>query len=375
MKVVYTILGTFNSGGMERVLANKANYFARKGYDVIIFTTDQRDRKPNFKLDSNIKCIDLEINYTDTIGKGVVQKVFSYFLKQKKHFKALERELFRLKPDIVISMFDNDASLIHKIKDGSKKVLEIHFSRFKRMQYGRTGLLRFIDTYRSQQDLAIAKKYDRFVVLTEEDKSYWGSLHNIEVIPNSNSFLPKGQASLENKMVLAVGRFDYQKGFDDLIKVWSQVNKSKPEWILNIFGQGPMKDELIKLIADLGLDDVVFLHEPTKDIEQVYLDHSILAMTSRYEGLPMVLLEAQACGLPLVSYACKCGPSDIISNNGILVEEGNIEKMAQSLIELMNNDNLRKQQGANSKLNSQRYNEDDIMSKWIVLFDRLVNLK
>lgn len=374
MRIVYSILGTFNSGGMERVLANKANWFAKLGHEIIIITTDQKARKSYFDLDPAIQCIDLGINYTNDINKGVIAKVVSYFGKQHKHYSALERELAIIKADIVISLFDNDASFLHKIKDGSKKILEIHFSRFKRLQYGRKGLLGWIDSYRSKQDLDIVQQYDSFIVLTHEDKGYWGNLKNIHVIPNANSFVPSTRATLTNKKVIAIGRYDYQKGFDDLIKAWQIIHVENSDWILDIYGQGPMEDDLEQLILNLGLESVVHLKAPTKEIESAYFDHSILAMTSRYEGLPMVLLEAQACGLPMVAYACKCGPRDIIqgNNNGLLADEGNINMVAQHLITLMNNEGLRKQMGDNSIKNSAKYKEDLIMRQWLDLFDNLL---
>lgn len=373
MNLVYSILGTFNSGGMERVLTNKANYFVNLGYSVTIITTDQKNRTAYFELDPKIVCIDLGINYTDDTDKSVLIKVFSFIAKQHKHYLALKKELLKIKPDVVISMFDNDSTFLYKIKDGSKKVLEIHFSRYKRLQYGRAGLLKWIDLYRSKQDLSIAKKYDRFVVLTDEDKSYWGTLSNIEVIPNANSFIPSRHALLEQKKALAIGRFDYQKGFEDLIQAWQIIHVRSPDWILNIYGHGPLKDKFEGLIDSLNLKSTVFLKEPRKDVEAVYLDHSILAMTSRYEGLPMVLLEAQSCGLPLVAYACKCGPRDIIHENGILVEEGNIASMADSLLRLTQDIDLRMKMGAFSRDNASYFTEEKIMIKWVKLFDSLIH--
>ena len=124
---------------MERVLANKANYLTELGYDITIITTDQRERSPYFQLDPRIKNVDLGINYTDNNNKGLLQKLLSYPRKQKMHRQKLQNILIELKADIVISMFDNDASFMYKIKDGSRKILEIHFSRFKRLQYGRKG--------------------------------------------------------------------------------------------------------------------------------------------------------------------------------------------------------------------------------------------
>lgn len=371
MTIVYTILGTFNSGGMERVLANKANYFAQLGYTVIIITTDQQGRSPYFEMNPAIEHIDLNINYTDILQNGIIKRAFSYFKKQRIHYKLLKERLFVIKADVLISMFDNDASFVYKIKDGSKKILEIHFSRFKRMQYGRKGLLQLIDLYRSKNDVNIARKYDRFIVLTKEDQTYWGDINNIEVIPNANSFVATNKATLEHKNVIAVGRFDFQKGFDDLIQAWHLLHKEHLDWKLNIYGDGPLRGDLEKLILELDLENVVFLQKPTKYIIDAYLDHSILAMSSRYEGLPMVLLEAQVCGLPLVAYACKCGPRDIINGNGFLVDEGNISALATAISSLMDDDALRKKMGTISIENSKNYSEAQIMNKWLTLFDNL----
>lgn len=370
MRIVYNILGTYNSGGMERVLANKANYLTELGYDITIITTDQRERSPYFQLDPRIKNVDLGINYTDNNNKGLLQKLLSYPRKQKMHRQKLQNILIELKADIVISMFDNDASFMYKIKDGSRKILEIHFSRFKRLQYGRKGVWKIVNLLRSNADLKLVKQYDRFVVLTHEDKSYWGNLTNIEVIPNANSFVLSKQADLESKRVIAVGRYDNQKGFDDLINVWKGVYAKHPDWSLDIFGQGPLKDELQSLIDRLGLTKTINLCAPVKNIEQEYLNSSILAMTSRYEGLPMTLLEAQVCGLPLVSYACKCGPRDIIKDgiNGYLIEENDQKEMIQKLIHLMNDEKFRKQMGDASYRFSDNYSEDRIMQQWIDLF-------
>lgn len=375
MKIVYNIAGTYNSGGMERVLANKANYLADLGYEVIVVTTDQKDRKPYFAFDSRIAQWDLDINYSVNAGKGTIKKYVSYIFKQRLHKKRLASLLERLKVDVVISMFDHEASFLYKIKDGSKKILEIHFSRYKRLQYGRTGLLGLADQYRSKQDLQIARRYNRFVVLTKEDQSYWGKLNNIQVIPNANSFEPARRADLTVKRVIAVGRYDDQKAFDQLILAWKQVHQFHTDWWLMIFGKGPLKEDLESLIEKSGLQHVVFLCSPVKDIEREYVNSSILVMTSRYEGLPMALLEAQACGLPLVSYDCKCGPKDIIKDgiNGFLVNEGNVSGVAERLIRLIEDPDLRIKIGKESKALSKNFAEDVIMKQWTDLFDSLID--
>ena len=373
MKIIYCIAGTCHSGGMERVLANKANYLTGHGYEVVIVTTDQQGLPPFFPLAEQIRCIDLGINYEENNGKSFANKLLHYPLKQYRHKKRLAAILKQEKPDITVSMFCNDAGFITRINDGSKKVLEIHFSKFKRLQYNRKGLWRLADLWRSKQDEKTVRRFDKFVVLTEEDKGYWGNLPNITVIPNANTFATPQTAALENKKVIAVGRYTHQKGFERLIEAWHILSPEFPDWKLDIIGDGEERDKLQQLICSYHLEEQVSLASPTKSIDKVYLDASVLAMSSRYEGLPMVLIEAQAFGLPIVSFACKCGPKDIVADGetGFLVEENDIEGLARQLAKVMKDKNLRRQMGRKAKEASLRYAEDAVMAKWTVLFDSL----
>lgn len=375
MRLVYCIAGTRHSGGMERVLANKANYWVRHGHDVTIVTTDQHGELPFFHLDTRVKCIDLEVNYEDNNGKSVWNKLVYYPYKQYVHRKRLQSILKREQPDITISMFCNEAAFLPNIKEGGLKVLEIHFSKYKRLQYGRKGLWRWVDIVRSRYDEILVKKYDRFVVLTEEDKSYWGALPNMVVIPNARTFTPTNTSLLQNKIVLAVGRLTYQKGFERLIEAWSLLNDKFPDWKLVIVGDGEKKEELEQLVVDSCLQDSVFLKAPVKDMEQLYREASVIAMTSRYEGLPMILLEAQAYGIPIVSFKCQCGPADIITDgqDGFLVPEGDIPMMAEKLSMLMSDNQLRAKMGKAAVLSSKRFCEEIVMNQWETLFRALLN--
>ena len=377
MKIIYNIAGTYNSGGMERVLANKANWLVEQGHEVVIVTTDQRGQKPFFSLDKRIKCYDLGVNYEENNGKSFVNKLIHYPFKQWKHKRKLSALLHSLKADVVISMFCNDASFIPSIKDGSKKILEIHFSRFKRLQYGRKGLWKLADEYRSKQDAKVAARFDRFVVLTDEDKEYWEGLKNMCVIGNARSFVLPKPANLDNKKVIAVGRYSYQKGFDRLISAWHRVCQQKNDWTLHLVGDGELREELQKQIEELNLGDKVILGKAVTDMPTVYQEASILAMTSHYEGLPMVLLEAQAAGLPIVSFECKCGPKDVIEDgvDGFLVKEGDIDALAEKLLLLMDNEILRKKMGGVAFIRSERYAEDRIMQHWTDLFDDVLKEK
>lgn len=375
MKIAYCILGTFNSGGMERVLCNKANWLSEKaGYEVSIITTDQKGRSPFFDFSPRIGHYDLGINYCDLPEKGVLQKIGGYLRKQRLHKARLAVLLAELKADVVISMFGTEVGFLPKMKDGSRKVAEIHFSKYFRVQQARGGWRRATDKWRSMRDPKLIRSYDKFVVLTREDKAYWGAHPNTEVIHNASAFVPSLQAELENKRVISVGRLTYQKGYDLLIDAWKLVNARYPDWKLTIVGGGEETEQRRAQIKALGLESAVELMPPTKSIEKEYLDSSIYVLSSRYEGLPMVLLEAMACGVPAVAFACKCGPRDVITpgKDGILVEQGDVGGLARGLIRLMENKDLRVRMGRQAaETVREKFNEQRIMGQWMDLFSGL----
>lgn len=366
MKIIYCIAGTRHSGGMERVLTNKANYWVAHGHEVTIVTTDQYGEIPYFPLDSRVKCVDLGINYEENNGKGIWNKFFYYIFKQCRHKRLLTEILKEEAPDCTISMFCNDASFLYKIKEGGRKYIEVHFSCFKRLQYGRRGIWRLADIYRSWLDRRCIRHYEKFVVLTEEDSILWGKSANIVVIPNATSFQTDKVASLQTKTVLAVGRLTHQKGFDRLVEAWALIQGKNPEWKLKIVGDGEDKDSLQRQIVQLRTENSISICPSTPDIESLYMDASFVVMSSRYEGLPMILIEAQCFGLPIVSFDCQCGPKDIVNDgiNGFLVPEGDVNGLAERMGRLMDEEELRKRMGKSAKESSKRFDEQTIMEKW-----------
>lgn len=369
MKIVYCITALYNSGGMERVLSCKANYLANLGHEIHIITTDQRDQPTFFKFDPRIRMYDLDINHELTTGTSFLRKVSAFPLKYLRHKRRLAKLLKELRADVVISMFGVEAAFVPSIQDGSRKVLEYHFSKNKRLQYGRKGLWRLIDLWRTREDEVLVRRYDDFVVLTEEDKNLWGDLPNIHVIPNPLPFTTDEVAQLEAPIVLAAGRYDYQKNFEGLINIWSLVSAKYPEWTLKIYGDGMERSALEERVRRLGLESRVTLEHPTRDMKSVYLSSSIYAMTSRYEGLPMVLLEAQTMGLPIVSYACQCGPRDIITqgHTGYIIEMGDEVAFAEALESLMSSVEMRRLMGAHAQEASLRYRLEPVMQQWLSL--------
>jgi glycosyltransferase involved in cell wall biosynthesis len=218
-------------------------------------------------------------------------------------------------------------------------------------------------------------RLDALVSLTEQDLPDLKKLNqNSFVIPNSVSFFPESPALLENKIILTIGRMVYNKGYDFLIDVFEKLTQSHPEWTLRIIGEGPLKESIISRVEASGLKDRVEILTPTHLIMAQYLQASVYLMTSRTEGLPMVLLEAQACGLPIVSFNCETGPSDIVidNENGFLIDCFDIEKMAQKISILCSDYDLRTKFGKNAVENVKKFRPEVINPMWEDLFQKIV---
>lgn len=376
MKIIYCTHSLCNPGGMERVLVNKVTYLVeRLHWDISIVTTDQKGRPSFYPLPTGVRVTDLGINYSDDNVKSVTGKILGYLQKRRRHKRLLTSLLEREKPDIVVSLYPSESSFIPDIKDGSKKVLELHFCKYFRLQYGRKGLLGIIDKWRTHQDERIVRRFDKFVVLTNEDKEYWGNLHNIEVIPNAAMNMGGHFSDVANHRVIAVGRLDYQKGFDRLIQAWCYIQRDGryQDWHLDIFGQGEWHEMLENMISERNLNDSIRLNNPTNQIGREYAQSSLIVMTSNYEGFGMVLVEAMACGVPAVAFDCKCGPRDIISDgeNGLLVPNGDIPGLAGAMMKLMGDYELRRRMSVKARQVVDTYSEKAVMDKWVRLFTSL----
>lgn len=375
MKIAYCLKSTFNSGGMERIVTRKINALANKGYDITLITTDQKQRPSFFKIIDKVKIIDLAINYDDIEPLPFFKKLYHRQLKIKKHHKILEQLCVKEQFDIIISTYGNEINFIHKIRGVKKKIAEIHFSRGFKTLFNQSSFRKLVNRYLIYSYECKASKLDAFVCLTQEDLKDWKKIKNIRTIPNfieSRSIRP---SKLTDKKVVALGRLSYQKGYDMMLKVWQIVNSVHPDWILHIYGGGELEKKIKEQRDILNLTDAVKIHQPVSDTNSLLEESSIYCMTSRFEGMPMVLLEAMACGLPIVSFDCKCGPKDLLSTgeSGILVPFGDIEAMASSICKLIENDTLRKSIGHNAYIESENYMMHNILPKWEKLFIELLS--
>ena len=391
MKIVYCLFGTYSTGGIERVTAVKANWLAEHGYEVYLVTTGHAGRPSYYPLHPSIKHIDLGLCYDEA---GELSRFTVYrrnYPKYRRHREELEKLFADIRPDIAVAAGWHEGSFLFQLKDGSKKIIEHHGWRhanvalypvylrelghvtaMTRFKYWLRTLWGNLMTYKQGR---YDRKFDRLVVLTEEDKTYCTHCPTTSVIPNPITTPSSEVSPLSDKVILAVGRLDNQKNFPELIDIWALVAKDYPDWKLRIVGEGYTDVRILKKVKEYGLEEQFELCPFTKEIQKYYLSASIYAMTSAFEGLPLVLVEAESMGLPLVSYACPCGPRDIIRDgqDGFLVESGDKETFAARLRQLIEDEELRRRMGQAAKINSQRFSLDNVMKQWEDLFAELTS--
>lgn len=377
-KIAYIIPSLYYPAGMERVLTLKANYLAEVyDYEIHIIITDGTNKEPYYKLSPLIFLHQLNINFEEIYKLPLPKRIISYTKKQKTYKKLLSKCLCTIRPDITISLLRRDINFINNIKDGSIKLGEIHLNKSNYRDFNNSNLPFFIQNIMKniwmKQLINQLNKLTKFIVLSHEDKKEWTELKNVQVIHNPLSFYPEEYSTCENKQVIAVGRYMPQKGFDQLITAWQIVTKKHPDWTLRIYGDG-MRKELQKQINELKIEGTCILEPTVSNIRDKYCESSIFILSSRFEGMPMVMGEAMACGLPAVSFTCPCGPRDIIEDgiDGILVENGNIKLLANKICYLIDNENIRKSMGEQARINIQRFKIENIAKQWDNLFKEIL---
>lgn len=377
-RIVYCIPALYYPSGMERVLTMKANYLAKHGYEIHIVITDGGDKKPAFSLHSSIQVHQLDIDFEEPYRHSFLYRVWLYQVKMKSFYKKLNTCLCQIKPDITVSLLRRDINIINKMTDGSLKIGEIHFDRLHYRNFVANWMPSFFYSFIQRRWMNSLidelKRLSKFVVLTYEDAVFWPELNNVMVIPNPSSFFPDIISDCTHKQVIAVGRYVCQKGFDRLIPAWRKVVELHPDWTLKIHGDGSMRAQLQQQIQEYRLIESCFLESTVPDIVTKFQESSIFVLSSRFEGFSLALIEAMACGLPVVAFACHCGPSDIISDgiDGFLVEEGDVNGLVVNINRLIEDEKLRQKMGRNARLKSENYNIESIGVQWIELFESLL---
>ena len=373
MKIVYCIDSINGIGGIQHVTLEKANALAEYDSNTVWILFADHSGKRHFTISPKVHTIDLNINYYEDDWKSKWHVLKGILIKRRKHKKALKQALNDIQPNIVISVGQSEKNLVPAIPGNWATIREFHFVRNYRHLVARSVFDRLLAIGGAFVESFTLKKYDWIVTLTQEDLlRNWSRWKKISVIPNPVQLSPS-RASLGSNRILAVGRLVYQKNFSSLIRAFALVAKRFPQWSLDIFGEGPERKSLSTLINALGLSEVVHLKGQSTRIQEIMLDYSTIAFSSRFEGFSLVLSEAMSCGLPVVSYACPCGPRDFVQDgvNGFLVPPGDEITLADRLCLLIEDENLRVKMGGLAFESSKRFRLGSIIPQWTALFHSL----
>lgn len=380
MKIAYVYTALTTLGGVDRVLSIKANYLADVlRHEVWIITDSQAGRPPVFPLSPRVHHIDLETDFDEQYHHGTIRRYFIYRRLMRQYRERLERTLSEIRPDITSCTLGREMDFITSLNDGSRKIGESHIAKpfcrnFHLMEARGFPYNIVARVWRRRLEQAV-KRLDALVVLTERDAASWADVRKAVVIHNPCTIEPHSLAKVrESKTVVAVGRMSEQKALDRLVKAWAGVHEAHPDWQLCIYGEGEMQEQLQQLIIQLGLQSSCRLCGTTDDVASVYASAAIYAMTSRFEGFPLVLIEAMTCGLPVVAMDCPTGTREIIEpdRNGLLVPDGDIAAMTDALNRMIAEPELRERLASGALQSARkRFAIDPVMRQWTALFNSI----
>lgn len=355
-KILITLRDITETGGGERVCANLSNALSDL-YEIKIVSFHRKENHITYSLNPSIS-----VEYLSK-GPQRASNLFKRFLN-----KTVKRVLLSLKASSVIKRYKPDIVFCN---DGTfmpiKKEADVRYMRLWHLNA-------------PKKRKKVFARYDSLVVLSEKQIDVWRQYHNnIRVIPNFLVEMPDKITDYAQKTVISVGRIDKgdQKGFFRLIDIWKAVKEDKNlvDWKLRIVGNGDLKPELEEKINSENLNDSVSVIPFSSNIGNEYLQASIYAMTSKFEGFGMVLVESASYGLPGVAFDINAGPSDIISDgeSGFLVEDNNLKAYSEKLKSLMLDESLRQRFGIKSKeVVSAKFSKERIIGLWKDLFEELL---
>ncbi len=364
---VAIVISSLATGGAQRVVVSLAERWASKGNRVVIVTIDNI-KADRYKLHPSVERVALDLTFTTKGWRAIAANL--------KRVRVLRRAFKHVRPDVIVS-FEHTTNILTLL---ASQGLDIPVAISERvdprelpLKWSWTALRR-----------AMYPKAKMLIVQTDNVRVWAERFVDpsaIVTIPNPAPVVPRDTEPLlppnALRTVVGLGRLTHQKGFDLLIKAFSSVSPSHPDWSLVIYGDGKERNHLETLIGELGMPSFVRLPGMTDDPIVALRSGGLFVMPSRFEGFPNVLLEAMACGLPAIAFDCRSGPKEIIRNevDGLLVSPEDSVALAAAMDRLMSNERERKELGRRALEVTERFSVDKIMSRWDKLLLRLSDSK
>lgn len=378
VNVRYLLLSAYNIGGAVRSLTNQANALAAEGHDVELVSVYRHKAQMPFALDPRVSVRVL----IDQRARRIRRPVHVVLGRRPSRVVPLEEARYRsfnLATDVVIRRY------LGGLRDGvvvtGRPGMNVQLAR-----YGPPGVVKVGEDhlnfrrYRPTVVAAIKEWYPRLdavAVLTAATAADYrralGPAVRVERIPNMLPTTERRRSSLDGKVIIAAGRLARQKGFDLLLDAFAPVARDHPDWELRVFGGGKLYDDLARQVAGHGLTDQVRLMGRTTHLDDELAAASIFVLSSRFEGFPMVVLEAMAHGLPVVAFDCHTGPGDILTDgwDGILVPPRDVTALATRIRELVENPARRHELGEHATQTVRTYDSSRVVAQWTSLFTEL----
>ena len=380
MNLLYCIPHLYNSGGMERVLTQKVNWLAaHTDYTITIVTTEPTPTgtpKCYFPLSEKVQVVELNIDFNADYTKPLLPKYCAHMRRMRAYKRALTEYIVQHGIELCISLGGKEIAFLRHLP--CRTIAEMHFAMDQRRQLieanHKSLFWSLVGEVRTRQLVQAVKPLERLVVLTDADKAAWekAGCTNVTVIPNPCSL--DGQKvsikSAKSKTILAVGRLHEQKGFDLLLQAWKPIEKTYSDWSLRIVGEGPKRAELEAQIESQGLKRVVLVGA-TNNVLDEYEAASIFVLSSRYEGLPLALIEAMWSGLPCIAFDCPQGPAELLAEDrGWLVPNGDIAELTAQIAYALSHPEEALKCAQKAQIFAQTtYSEAAIMPQWVQLIE------
>ena len=325
--------------------------------------------------------LDLAVHYYEEDCRGYWHAMMDFRKKRKYHRLRLEQMLNDINPDVVISTGLSTRYFLTKLRIKSNPVFirEIHFTRHYRWHHAQ-GLRKKIFAISSEiRDYGLnIWKFDAIAVLTKAEKSgLWKNWNKVKVMPNPIVKQEKEHSTCSSKVAITAARLVKIKNYDSLINIWAKVVLRHPDWTLQIWGEGPEKQQLREQIDRMGLKEHVFLMGYTPDVQDQMAKASLLVLTSRTEGFSLATLEAMSVGIPTVVYSCPGGISYVVKDGetGFLVKMNDEDAFVEKVCTLIENEKLRKAMGQAALKEVEQYRIEKIARRWMTLFQELLKKK